>query len=301
MQSGNLGPVDNPHRTIKYIVIRAQRSGYYTLSDLRLHNIKVCEGLQTSPAPMYADATNHPPESTTDTFDIELSQAIAMVAIYWTGWWPLLHFDFEVEVAPDYIPEGHPAKPAEGKTIVASAEKNLLGITENQDITINGDGSFGQPSDEILNQNVQIFTVIIQTSLNIALIGLELAANSGNVPAAALFVISTVALTLLFFGLIDWFHQKMLEKGSWNHYECFNNWLMIGLGILINIFALGVIGFLLNFIAPMNPMQSKAVEWAGELTPLRQIAQVGKLAFFYMIAMGICCILAAMKHLVLSF
>ncbi len=299
--SGDFGVVANPHRVIKYIAIHCDRYSHYNLGDIRIKNIVVSEGLPTTSAPMYADATSHPPESTTDIIDLDLSQAIAMIAIYWTGWWPLLHFDFEVEVAPDNIPVGHPAKPAEGKFIVASAEKNILGITENQDITINGDGSFGQPSDEILNQNVQILTVIIQTSLNIALIGLEIAANTGNAPATALFVISTVALTFLFFGLIDWFHQKMLEKGSWNHYECFNNWLMIGVGILINIFALGAIGFLLNFISPMSPMQSKAVEWASELTPLRQIAQVGKLAFFYMIAMGIYCILAAMKHLVLSF
>ncbi|MHA1864481.1 MAG: hypothetical protein ACTSWA_11985, partial [Candidatus Thorarchaeota archaeon] len=96
IQSGNLGAVANPHRTIKYIVIRAQRSGYYSLSDLRLHNIVVSEGLPTVSAPMYADGTivgNNPDKETeSSTFVNSLADQTAQgLSVWWTGWWPQLH------------------------------------------------------------------------------------------------------------------------------------------------------------------------------------------------------------------
>ncbi len=104
VQSGDLGSVVNPQRIIKYIVIRAQRYSHYTLSDLRLHNIKVSEGLDTNSAPMYADATpagNGNPDDTTiaDPLNIGLLFIQNNLLIYWLleNFWPVCHMviDFQ--------------------------------------------------------------------------------------------------------------------------------------------------------------------------------------------------------------
>ena len=41
IESGDFGPVDNPNRMIKYVVIRPSRSGSYIFGDLRIHGITV--------------------------------------------------------------------------------------------------------------------------------------------------------------------------------------------------------------------------------------------------------------------
>jgi hypothetical protein len=275
------------------------------LLDMRIHDITVVADpnrrLPAAPEPVEADGIVNPPDSTIQTADADLSEAAVLILTYWTGPWPLLHFVVDVQVAPDYIPEGHPAKPAEGKMLHLSVAKNLLGITEEQDISVLGEGSFGEPSNEILSQDVHLLADLTLAALNFALIGLEIASSIGNIPAVVAFIASTVILTLSFFGILNWFHETMLEKASWTHYECFHDWLYIGIGIVANIFGSALLDFAGKFIEPQTPAIAKATEWVEELSPMRTIAQSAKLALFYMLAMAIACFIAATKHLVLSF
>jgi hypothetical protein len=292
-------------RVVKYVAVTGQRFGSNPLLDMRIHDINVMadpnKRIPAAPEPEVADGTVTPPDSAIQTADVDLSEAAVLILTYWTGPWPLLHFVVDVQVAPDYIPEGHPAKPAEGKMLHLSVAKNLLGITEEQDISVLGDGSFGEPSDEILSQDVHLLADVALVALNFALIGLEIASSVGNIPAMIAFIASTVILTLSFFGILNWFHDTMLEKGSWTHYECFHDWLIMGIVIAVNLLGLDILSLLPSFISPTTPMVDKATEWVEELSPFRTIAQNAKLAFFYMLAMMVCCFLAAIRHLVLSF
>ncbi len=314
-----IGEVENASRVIKYVGVLGYRMDSYTLVDMRLHDVNVVADLNeqnpnsSTPPPtrdppagetqssVDYDGTSSSPKASMINADVDLSAASLRIATFWTGWWPLLHFVVDVSIAPDQVPAGHPAKPAEGKLIHISVAKNLFGITEDQQIEILGDGSFGQPSDEILNQQVDLLSGIMLGSLNLALIGLEIASSTGNAPAVASFIASTVILTLSFFGLVDWFQQKMLDEGKWTHYECFHQWLMIGLGIIINMLMVGALSMFLNFIDPLTPVATIALEWASEMAPIRTIAAGAKLAFFYLLAMAITSFLRALRHLIESF
>ncbi|MGY5873509.1 MAG: hypothetical protein RTV72_14775 [Candidatus Thorarchaeota archaeon] len=94
IQEGDLGPVANPYRQVKYLVIRMSRYSSYTMDDLRLHYIGLYAGLVTTvPDPVEADGTpqglvDSVPETTRDDVDTT-SSAIAELI---DSWWELIFF-----------------------------------------------------------------------------------------------------------------------------------------------------------------------------------------------------------------
>jgi len=106
--SGNMGPVTDPHRIIKYVVIRAARYNTYTLCNLRVDQIRVIDGLPTEAAPAFSDAT---PTGTSNTAEREFGpqvetatgQAASAISSYWTLdlWWPLCHIVADIVLASD--------------------------------------------------------------------------------------------------------------------------------------------------------------------------------------------------------
>jgi len=92
IQEGNLGAVTDPHRIIKYLVIHCERYLSYTLCDSRIDTIIVSEGLQTTPAGMYADGSPEGFASSDDNDNDDITTASQnYIRTPWTGPWPLLH------------------------------------------------------------------------------------------------------------------------------------------------------------------------------------------------------------------
>jgi hypothetical protein len=96
--SGNMGAVTDPHRVIKYIVIRPERYSSYTLCDLRLHHITVSEGLPTQlpTEQVEADGTTKATESSgkhTNAYIVAMQESENIVHTWWDApnFWPLLH------------------------------------------------------------------------------------------------------------------------------------------------------------------------------------------------------------------
>ncbi|MHA1930401.1 MAG: hypothetical protein ACTSV2_17655, partial [Candidatus Thorarchaeota archaeon] len=191
VQSGNLGPVANPHRTIKYIVIRAQRYSHYTLSDLRLHNIVVSEGLSTVSAPMYADATiqgnGNPTDPTiANPLNIGLLFIQNNLLIYWLleNFWPVCHLAIDFQFC--------------GLSQVIHFTLDLLGDRKLVAFNVGGDSSL----DDFLGgvQNfifAAIFAGLIQSAVvAINIFDMVTTVNPAN-PYAGIALGVAVALTML--------------------------------------------------------------------------------------------------------
>ncbi|MBN2229086.1 MAG: hypothetical protein JW779_05790 [Candidatus Thorarchaeota archaeon] len=276
--------------------------------DMRIYDIntvaqpnRVVPEAPTPEEPTDCDGTTSLSVETTEAMEDDFTASSLRIVTYWAGLWPLLHFFVDAPLAPDQIPEEHPAKPAQGKMLHFHTAKNLLGNIEQQEVYTLGDSSFGKPSDAIIGQQVALLATIIKGSLNLALIGLEIAATAGIAPAIVAFIASTVILTLAFFGMYHWYTQMMLEKGSWTHYTCFWVWLVLGLGFILQMVFNAVAALFLGLIAPMTPVAKVASEWLAGLNPFRAIASGAKLAFFYMLAMAVYCFDIAIRHLIQSF
>ena len=120
-----IGECDNASRVIKYVALRGVRYSGNSLVDMRIHDITVIADVNAlppdtppgeEPEPEEYDGTDEGrfTQEDLDNVDSDLDDAMAQVDIYWTGPWPLLHYEINAPLAPEYVPEGHPAKEAEG-------------------------------------------------------------------------------------------------------------------------------------------------------------------------------------------
>ncbi len=94
LASGSLGEVANPFRQVQYLVLRAQRYSAYDLVDLRLSAINLYAGQETEVESFESgDGTVEGETGAAEgEVDNHLSDASSMMVLYWTGWWPQLHF-----------------------------------------------------------------------------------------------------------------------------------------------------------------------------------------------------------------
>ncbi len=307
--------VDNASRVIQYVGILGYRHSSYGLVDMRIHDINVVCDLSRrnpdypdDPPPsedpeegLEFDGTETPSKQQEQQSDFDLQQALSEVVPDWTGPWPLLHYRFSIQIAPDYIPEGHPAKPAEGTVLNFHLAKNIMGQPETEELETHGDGSFGQPSDEVLNQQIDLFAEVCLNLMVPSLIGIEWASYSGNAPALAAFIASTVALTFAWDTSIKWFHDKMLSEGKWTHYDCAHDWWTRGISIIQTLFFTAVMGLVLNFVEPTSPVAGVFIVLLERIAPLRAIASGMILATVFLIALAVHCFLCGLSHLLASF
>ncbi|NHJ15236.1 MAG: hypothetical protein EAX95_16260 [Candidatus Thorarchaeota archaeon] len=287
-------------------MIEGLRYGSNPLLEMRIHDINLEVDLSrhdpNHPGEKQDfDGTGYPDSKQISDTDTDLIAANEEVSFYWTGPWPLLHYVFGILICPESVPEGHPAKPAEGTTLHYHIAKNLLSQTESWDIHTEDDGSFGQPSDEILNQQVGFLGDVLVLVLIGALIGLEIAMHHGNIPMMVAMILDIVIASVTFFEMYDWFHEKMLSEGKWTHYECAHHWFILGLGLLCSTLGPFIIFGLVNFYEPMTPAAQVLADTAGEMAPVQAIAMDMKLAIIFLIAMAVACFYRAFLHLVRSF
>ena len=110
-ESGDLGPVGNPYRLIKYLVIRPSRSGSFTMVDLRILQLSVTSNCRvpTEEAVEYTipiKTANSNPEHTIEAFNEVtltpsliimineyLNTVIQSITTWWTVYWPQIHFE----------------------------------------------------------------------------------------------------------------------------------------------------------------------------------------------------------------
>ena len=284
IQSGNLGAVANPHRTIKYIVIRAQRYSHYTLSDLRLHNIVVSEGLSTVSAPMYADATNEGRITPNDetTADVDLTQAMQSLSIYWTGWWPLLH----VVMVYEFL---HPETTI---TIETHEARNIAGVQEFSACSVSGDASVLEASseeDENLGTLIETIGLTALATL-IAIAGgvlewaIRLPPPSTIAVTAASAALSALALIAVI--VPSWFAYKMVHQGDWTRndagrylFELAYAWLGAGFS--------GLLTFALTGGGASAGVLSAIAGAAAALSVLKTVLQYSLFTFITMYLIGV--------------
>lgn len=144
------------HEVIKYALALSYLYVDYNLVYMKTHDINLAADLTALDpnAPSPYDGTGTIPPSEEQELHSGLSDAALSINIYWTGWWPLLHFEFCIDLVPEDIPEGHPAKDAEGASLYGHIAKNLLRETEEEELTILDYGELEPESNEILNQQV---------------------------------------------------------------------------------------------------------------------------------------------------
>jgi hypothetical protein len=106
--SGSLGEVANPFRQVQYLVLRTSRSGSYGLVDLRLSAISLYAGQQAQVEDFeegdgtiggVLDSGGY--QAASANADAKLNEAHDLITIYWTGWWPLLHFVVGAQIITD--------------------------------------------------------------------------------------------------------------------------------------------------------------------------------------------------------
>jgi hypothetical protein len=106
--SGSLGQVSNPFLQVQYLVLRASRSGGYGLIDLRLDALGLYAGHQTQVEDFeegdgtvdgVLDSGGY--QAASANADEKLDEAHDLITIYWTGWWPLLHFVIGAQIITD--------------------------------------------------------------------------------------------------------------------------------------------------------------------------------------------------------
>ncbi|NWF96572.1 MAG: hypothetical protein HXY34_10575 [Candidatus Thorarchaeota archaeon] len=144
-QGGGLpiAAVDNASRVIKYVVILGYRYQSYSLVDMRVQGINVVADFnrhdQNSPSPtepVESDGTaNGAAEchgGAQALFEAKLGEAANMVSLYWTGWWPTLHFVVQRELMTDVVISIHLAVDILGNVEIEAFNVEFLGI---QDMT----------------------------------------------------------------------------------------------------------------------------------------------------------------------
>ena len=247
-----LYPVDNPYHAcmnascivkfVKYVVVMGQGYDSSPLLDMRIHDINVeaetLRNIPQIPAPVHADAT---PEGVTTTedetqADIDLTQAMQALTIYWTGWWPLLHVIMVYEII-------HP----ETTMVVETHEaRNLAGVQEFRTCSVNGDASILEPSseeDEWIGTLLETAVpAILGFSIVVAGAFLESLLRSPAPNPIAVCIASAALSSLALWAVIlpSVFAYKMVQQGDWTRndagrylFELAFGWLLASLGILV--------------------------------------------------------------------
>ncbi|MGY5873510.1 MAG: DUF2341 domain-containing protein [Candidatus Thorarchaeota archaeon] len=148
IQAGDLGPVANPYRQVKYLVIRFSRYSSYTMDDLQLQTIGLYAGLVTTlPDPVIADGTSFgepqpPPQE----------DWITQVINWWTGPWPECHSKVD-----QFYPNGGHAMVQTKTDLFGRMNMEMLSIGDGQGNNLDElDETVGDLSIQLLLDNLVV-------------------------------------------------------------------------------------------------------------------------------------------------
>jgi len=302
-----IAEVNNCSRIIKYVVTVGQRSNSYTLVDMRIHDVNLVADLtrHDPPAPdpedpVDYDGTRTPPAYDRARADQEAAQAMDVVDPYWTGPWPLLHYQYSLQLVPSNVPAGHPAFAMAGLTLLVHVAKNILGYVEILDVTTSGDGSFLQPSDPIRSIAYNIIIGLINIDIRLSAYAFEIAAESGCIPAlVAATVCLATSIGLLIYEMTT-YSNSMIAKGAWTEFDACCFYIFWGALTLLNALGFSVLVTIRNLLYGPNPAQ-ELEEAAAEVKGPSGIFLSSKVALCVLLGISIWCFVVAYDHLVKSF
>ena len=246
------------------------------------------------------DGTGKPSDDEIDEYETGLNNAMSNIVSYWTGWWPLLHYEFEVELVPEDVPAGHPAEPMEGKMLYVHQAKNLLGQTEIEEITSEGDGSFGtltqETQEQLLTIGISIFMLEIEVSASL----FEVCANTGNVPgmiiSLAACIISIICLHVMMFHMVDGF----IETGQWTQWDAAIYYLFLGIITLLAVFGIEAMNIIRHLLFPVSAVDILAETIKETVTGVQKIFAYSKFAQLIMFAVAISFLAIGFCHIIKS-
>ncbi|MBN2228194.1 MAG: hypothetical protein JW779_01300 [Candidatus Thorarchaeota archaeon] len=227
--TGSLGDVVNPERVITYVAIRAERYSAYTLSDLRVHQITVSEGLPTTPAPMTADGSwcgnINENRLTQNAVETGINFIRNNLLSWWAleNFWPVCHLLLSFVVL-DLIQEIH-------LTI------DLIGITQLIALQVNGGPSF----DDFLSNAVNfVFASIFAMLLQSAVVAINIFDMASTImpgsPWCAVALGVAVGLTILAYLAPIGVIENDLASGMISHGTAAWRYFAIALMIVLVIF-----------------------------------------------------------------
>lgn len=93
LQAGDLGPMANPYRQVKYLVIQMARYSNYAMTELRLHAIGLYAGLTTTvPEPVGSNGTPNTIDDTDDSPINSIDYILKLLAVGLSGIWELVNY-----------------------------------------------------------------------------------------------------------------------------------------------------------------------------------------------------------------
>ena len=134
-----LGGCDNASRVVSYVVVMGQGYDSSPLLDMRIHDISVeadpNKHAPSGPDPVEADGSNPgasdlQSDESEDYFNDKLGEAHNMISLYWTGWWPTLHFVIQQELMTDVVLSIHLTVDILGSVGIENFNVEFLGVED---------------------------------------------------------------------------------------------------------------------------------------------------------------------------
>ena len=171
---------------------------------------------QAEPVDEDFDGTFNPSKSALYTADFDLIEAFETLSIWWSGWWPLLHVAYSIPISYGIV----------DITLNFHIAKNLLGFTEDQDVSMSGDGSFWEGAPAIIAFLIENALPLAGILTAIAILGnaVEVAYKSAAALAPLALAAGIVALAVV--AAYAWwvpvtFAEERVESGAFTHFDAF--------------------------------------------------------------------------------
>jgi len=233
------------------------------------------------------DGTGKPTDDDFDSADSYLSDAMLSITTYWTGWWPLLNVVIEHEIQYSNT----------SLVVDTHYKKNLLGITEYSECSVEGDasvlGAKGEAEDWIAWNIDTIISPILLIGITVAAATLEWAAKCNPNPIiliSAAFALTTQALWAIAMPAILASH--MVNIGEWQRTDAGRYLLDIGLMWLTAAIGFGIINAFGNAGMSIGVLESIA-QAVPLLTPLAKVLAFALWANIVILGIGIALIIIA--------